>query len=168
MKGPRVAVVTLTGAGGIILLDAMARHGLEPAKISQRAIAGIQSLSPNWMSLTNPVDVWSAVMKHGMRKAYGTALRDVLADPNVDGVLCLALGLADAEQQHLGAEEVIRQLSEEFDKPVVVWVYGPQAEVTVRRLEQSGRALAVPSLERGARVLAAMARYEKWKSLERL
>src|SRR5208283_3882536 len=83
MKGPRVAVVTLTGASGIILLDAMARHGLEPAKISQRAIAGIQSLSPNWMSLTNPVDVWSAVMKHGMRKAYGTALRDVLADPNV-------------------------------------------------------------------------------------
>jgi acetate---CoA ligase (ADP-forming) len=168
MKGPRVAVVTLTGAGGIILLDAMAREGLEPAKISQGAIAGIQSLSPNWMSLANPVDVWSAVMKHGMRKAYGTALRDVLADPNVDGVLCLALGLADAEQQHFGAEEVIRQLSEEFDKPVVVWVYGPQAEVTVRRLEQSGRALAVPSLERGARVLAAMARYEKWKGLERL
>ncbi len=168
MKGPRVAVVTLTGAGGIILLDAMAREGLEPAKISQGAIDGIQSLSPNWMSLTNPVDVWSAVMKHGMRKAYSTALRDVLADPNVDGVLCLALGLADAEQQHLGAEEVIRQLSEEFDKPVVAWVYGPRAEETVRRLEQSGRALAVPSLERGARVLAAMARYEKWKSLERL
>ena len=168
MKGPRVAVVTLTGAGGIILLDAMSRHGLEPAKISQGAIEGIQSLSPNWMSLTNPVDVWSAVMKHRMRKAYSTALRDVLADPSVDGVLCLALGLADAEQQHLGAEEVIRQLSEEFDKPVVAWVYGPQAEVTVRRLEQSGRALAVPSLERGARVLAAMARYEKWKSLERL
>ena len=168
MKGPRVAVVTLTGAGGIILLDAMSRHGLEPAKISQGAIAGIQSLSPDWMSLTNPVDVWSAVMKHGMRKAYGTALRDVLADPNVDGVLCLALGLADAEQQHLGAEEVIRQLSEEFDKPVVVWIYGPQTEETIKRLERSGRALAVPSLERGARVLAAMARYEKWKNLERL
>ena len=168
MKGSRVAVVTLTGAGGIIVLDAMSRQGLEPAKISQGTIAGIQSLSPDWMSLTNPVDVWSAVMKHGMRKAYGTALRDVLADPNVDGVLCVALGLADAEQQHLGAEEVIRQLSEEFDKPVVVWIYGPQAAETVRRLEQSGRALAVPSLERGARVLAAMARYEKWKSLERL
>jgi acyl-CoA synthetase (NDP forming) len=167
MKGSRVAVVTLTGAGGIILLDAMSRHGLEPAKISQGAIAGIQSLSPDWMSLTNPVDVWSAVMKHGMRKAYGTALRDVLADPNVDGVLCIALGLAQAEQQHLGAEEVIRQLSEEFDKPVVVWIYGPQAAETVSRLERSGRALAVPSLERGARVLAAMARYEKWKSLEK-
>jgi acetyltransferase len=167
MKGPRVAVVTLTGAGGIILLDAMSRQGLEPATISQGAIAGIQSLSPDWMSLTNPVDVWPAVMKHGMRKVYGTALRDVLADPNVDGVLCVALGLADAEQQHLGAEEVIRQLSEEFDKPVVVWIYGSQAEETVKRLETSGRALAVPSLERGARVLAAMARYEKWKSLDR-
>lgn len=168
MKGPRVAVVTLTGAGGIILLDAMSRQGLEPAKISQSSIAGIQSLSPNWMSLTNPVDVWPAVMKHGMRKVYGTALRDVLTDPNVDGVVCVALGLAEAEQQHLGAEEVIRQLSEEFDKPVVVWIYGPQAAETIKRLERSGRALAVPSLERGAWVLAAMARYDKWKSIERL
>jgi acyl-CoA synthetase (NDP forming) len=167
MKGPRVAVVTLTGAGGIILLDAMSMDGLEAAKICQGTVDGIQRLSPDWMSLTNPVDVWPAVMKHGMRKAYGTALRDVLADSNVDGVLCIALGLAEAEQQHLGAEEVIRQLSEEFDKPVVVWIYGPQAAETVSRLERSGRALAVPSLERGARVLAAMARYEKWKSLEK-
>jgi acetate---CoA ligase (ADP-forming) len=168
MKGPRVAVVTLTGAGGIILLDAMSMHGLEAAKISQGTVDGIQRLSPDWMSLTNPVDVWPAVMKHGMRKAYSTALRDVLADPNVNGVLCVALGLAQAEQQHLGAEEVIRQLSEEFDKPVVVWIYGPEAAETVSRLERSGRALAVPSLERGARVLAAMARYEKWKNPERL
>ena len=75
----------------------------------------------------------------------------MLADPNVDGVICVALGLGDAEQQHLGAEEVIQQLSEEFDKPVVVWVYGSQAEETINRLERSGPALAVPSLERGVR-----------------
>ena len=163
MKGPRVAVVTLTGAGGIILLDAMERYGLELSRFSQRTINGIQRLSPDWMSLTNPTDIWPAVMKNGMRKAYGTALRDALADPNVDGVLCVALGLADAEQQHLGAEDVIQQLSENSRKPVVTWVYGPYAEETARRLERYGRALSVRSLERGVRVLASMARYEKWK-----
>jgi len=164
IKGPRVAVVTLSGAGGIILLDSMDRHGLELSRLSQGTIDGIQSLSPDWMGLTNPIDIWPAVMKYGMRKAYGTALRDALADPRVDGVLCVALALGEAEQQHLGAEEVIQQLSDKFAKPVVVWTYGPQREETGRRLEQHGRALAVPSLERGVRVLASMVRYENWKN----
>lgn len=166
MKGPRVAVVTLTGAGGVILLDAMERHGLTPAALSERTLAHIQSLSPDWMPLINPVDIWPAVMKNGMRKAYATALRDVLSDSHVDGALCLALGLNEAEQRHLGAEEVIQELSEKFDKPVVVWCYGTQPQEAAERLEQHGRALAVPSLERGIRLLAAMARYQAWKELQ--
>ncbi|MGO9568922.1 MAG: CoA-binding protein [Desulfomonilaceae bacterium] len=165
MKGPRVAVVTLTGAGGIILLDAMERHDLQLARLSPGTTEGIRKLSPDWMPVANPMDIWPAVMKNGMRKAYGRALRDVLGDPNVDGVICVALGLGDAEQLHLGAEEVIQQLSEKFDKPVVVWVYGPQPEESVNSLEQQGRALTVPSLERGVRILSAMRRYSKWKSL---
>lgn len=163
MKGPRLAMVTLTGAGGIIVLDAMDRHGLKLSRFSRGTIDRIQGLSPDWMPLSNPIDIWPAVMKNGMRKGYGIALRDVLADPNVDGVLCVALALADAEQEHLGAEEVIQELSEELDKPVVVWVYGPECHETSRRLERHGRALAVPSLERGVRLLASMFRYEEWK-----
>lgn len=163
MKGPRVAVVTLTGAGGIIVLDAMDRCGVEPARFSPGTLDDIQNLSPDWMPLANPLDIWPAVMKHGMPKAYGTALRDALADPNVDGVICFALGLEDAEQRHLGAEGVIQRLSGEFDKPVVAWAYGSRGGETAKRLEKRGRALAVPSLEGGVRVLASMARYEKWK-----
>jgi len=158
--------VTITGAGGIILLDAMERNGLEPSRFSSITLNEIQSMTPDWMPLSNPIDIWPAVMKHGMQKAYGTALRDALADPNVDGVLCLALGLAAAEQKHLGAEMVIQELSEKFDKPVVAWIYGSQREETVKKLDEHGRALAVSSLERGVRVLAAMARYERWKGLK--
>jgi acyl-CoA synthetase (NDP forming) len=163
MKGPRLAMVTLTGAGGIIVLDAMDRHGLKLSRFSQGTIDRAQSLSPSWMPLSNPIDIWPAIMKNGMRKGYGIALRDALADPNVDGVLCVALALADAEQEHLGAEEVIQEVSEELDKPVVVWVYGPECEETILRLERHGRALAVPSLERGVRLLASMFRYQEWK-----
>ncbi len=166
MKGPRIAVVTLTGAGGIILLDAMDRYGVEPARFSRGTLDDIQNLSPDWMPLANPLDIWPAVMKHGMPKAYGTALRDALADPNVDGVICFALGLEDAEQRHLGAEGVIQRLSAEFDKPVVAWAYGSRGGETAKRLEKRGRALAVPSLEGGVRVLASMSRYEKWKQLK--
>ena len=164
MRGTRVAVVTLSGAGGIIFLDAFERHGLQAARLSSGTIDGIQSLSPDWMRLGNPIDIWPAVMKKGMRKAFGTALRDSLADPNVDGVLCIALALGEAEQAHLGAEEVIREVCEDFDKPVVVWFYGSHPEVPVKKFSEDGRALTVSSLERGVRVLAAMAKYENWKT----
>ncbi len=165
MRGPRVAVVTLSGAGGIIFLDAMERYGLEPSKLSGQTMSGIQSLSPDWMRLGNPIDIWPAIMKHGIRKAFRTALEDSLSDPNVDGVICIDLALPEPEQRHLGAEKTIQVLSDRFDKPVVVWVYGSHPEEVIKQLETHGRALTVPNMEAGVRMLAAMARYEKWKTL---
>ena len=163
MRGTRIAVVTLTGAGGIILLDAIEKHGLKRAALSDRSLTEIQSMSPDWMPLSNPLDIWPAVMKHGLHKAYATALQGVMSDNQVDAVVCVALGLHEAEQKHLGAETVIQELSEKFDKPVVVWCYGTQGKEAATRLEQHGSALAVPSLERGVRLLAAMGRYQAWK-----
>ncbi len=163
MKGRRVAVVTLSGAGGIVSLDAMHAWGLKPASLSHATLQGVQELSPPWMPISNPMDIWPALMKHGMKKVYRIALRDALRDPSVDGVLCLALGLKPAEQAMLGTEDLIQELSETADKPIVAWFYGPDAAETRARLEQKGRALAVGSLERGVRVLSHMARFEERK-----
>ena len=164
MRGPRLAVVTLTGAGGIILLDAMERHGLEAAKLSAETAGSVQRLLPDWMPLGNPMDIWPAAMKNGMKTAYGTALKSALEDPNVDGVLCLALALEKDEQKSLGVEDLIGELSEKYDKPIVVWFYGSRKEQTSRHLEGStARALTVSSLEQGVRVLGAMARYQRWR-----
>jgi len=163
MKGPRVAVVTLSGASGIIFLDTMDKYGLECPKLSAETIAGIQSLTPDWMRLGNPIDIWPAIMKHGIRKAFRTPLKDTLSDPNVDGVICINLAMAESDQKHLGAEKIIQELSDRFNKPVVVWVYGSHPEPVIKDLETHGRAFVTGSLERSVRMLATMARYERWK-----
>lgn len=163
MKGRRVAVITLTGAGGIILLDTMNLWGLVPAKLDQNSLETVQDLFPPWMAACNPMDIWPALMKNGMQKVYGIALRDVLNDTNVDGVICLALGLDRKHQRYFSSVEEIQNLSLEFSKPIVVWVYGPQAEEVRSQMNQHGRAMTVPSLERGAKVLARMAQYEMWR-----
>ena len=97
MRGRRVAIITLTGAGGIVLLDAMHIGGLEPATLSDSTLKGVQELSPPWLPIGNPMDIWPALMKHGMKKVYGMALRDALQDRNVDAVLCVALGYSEPE-----------------------------------------------------------------------
>ncbi len=164
MKGPRVAVITLTGAGGILLLDAMERYGLQRAQFSDGTLDAIQALSPEWMPLSNPMDIWPAVMKNSMKTGYGAALKGVLQDPNVDGVFCLTLGLESDEQKSLGAEDLIGELAEKYQKPVVVWCYGSRYDDAAARLKENyAKALPVPSLERGIKVLAAMARYEGWR-----
>ncbi len=163
MKGRRVAVITLTGAGGIILLDTMDLYGLVPAKLDQISLNKVQDLFPPWMTAANPLDIWPALMKNGMKKVYRIALRDVLKNSNVDGVICLALGLDRKQQRYFSSLVEIQNLSLEFSKPVVVWVYGPQAEEVRNQMNQYGRAMTVPSLERGAKVLARMAQYQSWR-----
>jgi acyl-CoA synthetase (NDP forming) len=163
MRGRKVAVITLTGAGGIILLDAMHFSGLTTANLSKDSLKNVQELSPPWMPLANPMDIWPALMKNGMRKVFGIALRDALNDPNVDGVICLALGLDSENQPYFSAVEEIQSLSLDSQKPIIVWVYGPHAEEVRAQLNQKGRALTVPSLERGVKILARMAEYETWR-----
>lgn len=163
MKGRRIAVVTLTGAGGIMLLDTMHVWGLVPAELSDNSLKTVQDLSPPWMPVSNPMDIWPALMKNGMQKVYGIALRDVLNDPNVDGVICLALGLERKHQRYFSSVEEIQKLSRDFSKPIIVWVYGPQAEEVRSLINEHGRAMTVPSLERGVKILARMAQYEMWR-----
>jgi acetate---CoA ligase (ADP-forming) len=162
LKGRRIAVITLTGAGGIILLDTMQLWGLEPAELSHNSLKTLRDLSPPWMPVGNPMDIWPALMKNGMKKVYGVVLRDVLNDPNVDGVICLALGLDRKHQRYFSSVEEIQKLSLEFQKPIIVWVYGPQADEVQVRIEEHGRAMTVRSLERGVKILSRMAHYELW------
>ncbi len=133
MRGKRVAIITLTGAGGIILLDAIGAVDLQVAKLSYDSLKRVQDLSPSWMPLGNPMDIWPALMKHGMKKVFRLALKDVINDPTVHGVICVALGLPPEEQKYLGAIDVIQELSETAEKPIIVWCYGSQAADAVNR-----------------------------------
>lgn len=83
----RVAVITYTGAGGILSSDFMNQMGLELADISRDTRDALKRLYPDWMPVMNPFDLWPAVEQHGAERVYFEAVRAVCADPNVDAVL---------------------------------------------------------------------------------
>lgn len=163
MRGPRVAMVTFTGGGGIILLDAMDSEDLQLAHIGRGALRAMRDISPPWMPIGNPMDIWPGVMKHGMAKTYRSTLKAVLEDPEVDAVVCVALALPRSRGSQLDSIHIIRELSERSDKPVLVWFYGPEKEEALARLEKEERILGVESLEKAAKVLGAKWRYERWR-----
>jgi acetate---CoA ligase (ADP-forming) len=91
MKGSSVGVITFSGAAGIMVSDALERHGMRLSSVTAKTIRSVAGLSPELMPLGNPLDIWPAVMKHGTAKAHSIALRVVMNDPNVDGVICVAI-----------------------------------------------------------------------------
>jgi len=157
MRGNRVAIVTLSGGAGIMSSDGLERYDLKPAFFAPDTTTGMAKLSPDWLPLGNPLDIWPAVMLHGPDRAYSTALRAVLADPNVDGVICIAIAPAP-ENAFLDVSDSLNSVMKELprEKPVVAWLYGPNTRAVGRRFESEGRIMTYPTLETAAWALSLL------------
>jgi len=83
---PRIAVVTFSGAAGIVATDHMVRRGMELARLSPETLRLLKQVFPPWMEPQNPVDIWPAIERSGPRAAIGKSLEALVRDPEVDGI----------------------------------------------------------------------------------
>jgi acetyltransferase len=157
MNGNRLGVITFTGAGGIILVDTLQECGLEVPELSEHTVHKIKELSPDWMKIQNPLDIWPALMKYGVDHVYRVALESALKDPAIDGVICIAIAPNLPEEAYLDATGVISEIAATRNqKPVVSWLYGPNQLTASRRLEAGGDVICFPTLPRAAKTLSAL------------
>ncbi len=148
MKGDGVAVITFSGGAGIMGSDALERYGLRLSSLSPETLHMVAELSPDWMPLGNPLDIWPAVMLHTAHKAYSVALKAVLNDPNVDGVICIAIAPMIPDFSFLDVSAPLNRVMEELPpKPVVAWLYGPNPKEISKRFESKKRIMIYPTLE---------------------
>jgi acyl-CoA synthetase (NDP forming) len=135
----RVAILTYSGGSGIISADGLHAHGLPLARLSSETLSEIKKVFPDWMPVSNPVDLWPAVEQNGAQAVYSAAARAVLADPGVDALFIhsfsggFALGLDLTEI----AVEAQRQ-----GKPVICWLLGAREDA--RRFQVEVQALGIP------------------------
>ncbi|RLB28085.1 MAG: CoA-binding protein, partial [Deltaproteobacteria bacterium] len=162
MRGSRVAVLTFSGAAGIMISDALERYDLTLSALSTETVQEVADLSPEWMPLGNPLDIWPAVMKHGTGKAYSVALRAALSDPNVDGIICVAIAPKTPEFSFLDVSESLNNVMEEApSKPVVAWLYGPNPQEISMQFEKKKRIMIYPTLELAAWSLSLLRQVPK-------
>ena len=153
MLGRRVAIVSNVGGPAVFAADAVNREGLELAKLSDKVVKAIKDRYPS-VDAVNPI----GIMEDAKAERYGFVLKQVLGDPNVDGVMVInALKSCLLEPEDvLVVAEVAKGFS---DKPVVDVPMGGEDYALVRDAFEGTDIPTYNLPEKAARALAALYRY---------
>ncbi len=134
---PRIAILSYSGASGIVTTDHMEKSGLTLSRLSPQTRKRLEELSPDWMPIKNPVDYYPAMEKHGPVLAYKHALEALHDDPEVDGMIVHLF--AGFGIWSLKMKEILSNIKNPR-KPILFWLIGPEKgrEPTRLALEEEG------------------------------
>ncbi len=86
-KGNRVSFLAPSGAMLVVLADLCIRLGLEVPDVDMETIRRLEEISPPFIRMRNPVDIWASASVHGVEFSYREGMEAVLKDPNIDAVV---------------------------------------------------------------------------------
>ncbi|MEE2954526.1 MAG: CoA-binding protein [Pseudomonadota bacterium] len=123
--GNRIGFVSPSGAFIVHILDlCLQRTQLVFSKISAQTQSRLEEISPPFIKVANPVDIFPAATVNGMEFAWRESMIALLRDPSVDAVVTILI-LAD----ELGPMKLdfIVELSKQFSKkPIYVSFSGDE------------------------------------------
>lgn len=154
--GGRVAILTFSGAAGVVATDLFTGAGLRLAELAPDTLERLAKLFPPWLEPTNPVDVWSTVELRGLEPTLEGSLSALLADPGVDAVLLVGLAFEFFATADLAG---VTQTARTAGKPVVAWIFGENQHLATWRRELAASGIPVcRSLALAVRTLETLAR----------
>jgi acetyl coenzyme A synthetase (ADP forming)-like protein len=153
LKGDRIGIVTNAGGPGILATDALEHAGLQIARLSSGTTEALTDYLPGAASVANPVDV----LGDALADRYERAIRLVLDDSNVDGLIVIVTPQAMTEIEQTA--HAVGRMAQDSVKPVLACFMGEaRIEAGVDVLWQYG-VPNYPFPERAAAALEAMSAY---------
>ena len=164
-KGPRVAVITISGGAGVLITDELISQGCEVPPLSTQAAEKLRDVVPSFVTLNNPIDVTAGLFdKEDMLER---ALAVLLEDPSTD-----ALAVMTASITGKLAERVAQQITDaqkRYDKPIVVWSSTRRSVADeAYRVYEAAEVPVYSSPVRAGKALAVLSRYVAAVERERL
>jgi acetate---CoA ligase (ADP-forming) len=166
MRGPRIGIVTATGACGIMTADACEDYGLEMAPFPEVIRSGLEDPHIAWHRLHNPVDLWPLGMVGGsFTDVLKRAVRGLIQDDQVDAVFGIVPALASPLHKDLDLSQTLREinLGNASHKPIALWLYGGDQAQMGEALEKEPHVACFESIDEAVMGLSAFWRHEKWK-----
>lgn len=158
--GDRVAVVTTTGGAGVMAADELARRGLIVPRLSERSLARLREVYPDWVEPDNPVDFWTTAEQIGTDRALQHCLQVALEDDDIDMVLLMiVVGPLVASFDFAGFSNLVGR----YQKPVVLWGVGePQFHGPWKQEIEQGGIPCFWNISTAANALKAMRDFAVW------
>jgi acyl-CoA synthetase (NDP forming) len=91
-KGRGVGVLAPSGAMAVCMADLCDRDlELRVPDLEEKTRIRLQSISPAFIRMRNPVDIWPSATVHGAGTAYREGMEAVLMDPGVNAVVSILM-----------------------------------------------------------------------------
>lgn len=162
LSGPRLAVITATGACGIMTADACEDYGLKLAACPEQIPRELENEHIAWHKLHNPVDIWPLGMVGGsFVDVFKAAARILCQDANVDAILGIAPALVSAVHRDIDIPAAMAELvsADAGRKPVALWLYGGDQDRQGRLVEKLPDVACFATIDEAIMGLAACRRY---------
>jgi acetyltransferase len=150
MRHPNVAIVTNAGGPGVITADAIEQSQLKMANLSETSVQSLHDVLPAAANVHNPVDV----LGDASPERYGQALRILLGDAGVDGVIALITPQAVTDVGDIA--RVIADAATGTDKPILAALIGGKSVAEGTRLLMRNHVPTYPFPERAVKALEAV------------
>ncbi|MGM0688385.1 MAG: acetate--CoA ligase family protein [Bacillota bacterium] len=115
--GKRIAVITISGGGGVVVADKCPEYGLEVVSLNESTQQSLREFFPTFGAVRNPVDLTSQLFLD--TKLSQKALRLVMQDPEID----VAGFFYNLEMPDPEASKKIIEVYKETDKPLIVFTW---------------------------------------------
>jgi acetate---CoA ligase (ADP-forming) len=87
-RGNRVSYLAPSGAMLVTMTDMCQKYwNLEVPALEESGRRRLQEISPPYIRMRNPVDIWPSAIVHGIEFAYREGMEAVLKDPHIDAVV---------------------------------------------------------------------------------
>ena len=147
----RAAILTFSGGAGILSCDLLEKHGINIAQLSEKTIDAFGNIFPDWMPVTNPVDLYPAMELHGRDPTYDQAISIAFEDPDVDVILVHYV--AGLSNQTLDLNNV-KIRADCLGKAVLFWLIGRREDARSFRLK--AQACGIPVYGEISRVVECL------------
>jgi len=160
--GKRIGLVTNAGGPGILCTDAIEGMGMSLANLDPATVEKLKTKLPPAANFHNPVDV----LGDAKAEVYEFAIKALLDDPNVDGVITIVTPQTSTEIVET-AEAIVR-LDKGTDKPILSCFMGGTLMQKGMDLLMNNEVPNYPFPERAVGAFKAMADYGAWRELPEL
>ncbi len=87
-KGNRVGFIAPSGALLVVFSDLCQQQwGLVTPEVEEKTRTRLQEISPDFVRMRNPVDIWPSVFEHSVEFSYREAIEALMQDKNIDAVV---------------------------------------------------------------------------------